>query len=368
MEKAKMKKYQKYLIFLLLICLVLSIYFYFRKKEEFTQRVNIVLMHLLDKRIQQEKKECFAFALALAQSETLQIALERNDTKKAAEVLKRYTSTLEVFSNSNVLAQVVTKDFLILARNWETASNGLNVKASRPDLIDITKTQKPHVSFEAARKLVLIASIPVVKENKTIGFIEIIQKFDSMKNYFANFDIDLLVLMDKKYRKQAILIQKNPQIDNMIVANDNANIHHITYFQGTGLNRLIQNGSMKGENSFYFSKIIFNAKGEHIGFFVLAIPKKKMKLFNAFEEELDTFLTYSRKDLYFATVNQNSSMDFWNDYTPRDLLSLKQSAQPEDKAVIVEKLRKQLNTQSKDQLISLLLDNNTNEKIRGHIK
>ena len=41
-----------------------------------------------------------------------------------------------------------------------------------------------------------VITIPVVKENRLIGFIEVIRNFDTLKNYFANYDIDLLVLMD----------------------------------------------------------------------------------------------------------------------------------------------------------------------------
>ncbi|MFA6144812.1 MAG: cache domain-containing protein [Sulfuricurvum sp.] len=352
----------------MLALLTMIIYFYMQKKDEFVNRIDIVLMNLLDKQIEQQKAESFAFSFALAQNETLQTAIENNNTNKATEILKRYTSTLEVFSGSKVHAQIVSKDFVIFARNWESTSTGLSIKAYRPDLANIVLTKKPHLSFEAARRLVLIASIPVVKKNKFLGFIEVIQKFDAMKNYFANYDIDLLVLLDDKYKDQAILLKNNPRIGNTIVANDDANIHHIDYLQRVGLNGLLTNGILEGDDYFYFSRAILNSEGQNIGSFVLVLSKKKMKLFSAFEEELDTFLTYSRKDLYYSFINHNLSINLWDNSTAKELLSLKKCVHPEDKIAIEEKLRTNLDNYTKDELISLLLDTNSNQKSRGHIK
>ncbi|MGD9970116.1 MAG: cache domain-containing protein [Sulfuricurvum sp.] len=363
-----MRIYQKYLVLSLLMLFAMIVYFYLQKKEEFVNRIDIVLMNLLDKQIEQEKAESFAFSFALAQNETLQTAIEHNDTAKATEILKRYTSTLEVFSGAKVHAQIVTKDFIIFARNWESTSTGLSIKANRPDLEDIVRTHKPHLSFEAARRMVLIASIPVVKEKRLIGFVEVIQNFDTLKNYFANYDIDLLVLMDVKYQNQAVLLRNNPRIGNTIVANDNANIHHIAYLKRAGLNRLLTHGILEGDRYVYFSRAILNADGQNIGSFILVLSKDKMKLFNAFEEELDTFLTYSRKDLYFSALNRSPSTNLWNSYTTEELLSLKKCVHPEDKSALEEKLRTDLDTYSKDELISLLLDTNSNQKSRGHIK
>lgn len=363
-----MRIYQKYLALSLLILFAMIVYFYVQKKEEFVNRIDIVLMNLLDKQIEQEKAESFAFSFALAQNETLQTAIERNDTAKATEILKRYASTLEVFSGSKVHAQIVTNDFIIFARNWENTSTGLSIKAYRPDLADIIRTRKPHLSFEAARRMVLIASIPVIKDKRLIGFIEVIQNFDTLKNYFANYDIDLLVLMDVKYQNQAVLLKNNPRIGNTIVANDDANIHHIAYLKRAGLNRLLTRGILEGDDYVYFSRAILNADGQNIGSFILVLSKQKMKLFNAFEEELDTFLTYSRKDLYFSGADRSPATNLWNNYTAEELLSLKKCIHPEDKSALEEKLRTDLDAYSKEELISLLLDTNTNQKSRGHIK
>ncbi len=267
----------------------------------------MVLIHLLDKQIEIEKAKAFNFAFALSQNETLQNAIKNNNAKKAYRILKEHMRALQSFSGSQVHAQILTKEYVIFARSWDNRDAGLNVKKFRPDLKEMKKNQKPHLSFEAARRLVLIASIPIISDEKIIGFIEVIRRFHSLEDYFAKYDIDLIALLNSKYEKQAVLLQKNPRIANMIVANDGANVEHIAYLQKRGLATLLSQGKLEGKNHFYFAKTIFNSDGEHIGSFILIISKQKLRLFSAFESELDSFFTYARKDLYYSLIKNDDT-------------------------------------------------------------
>lgn len=363
-----MKLYQKYLVLISILLLMATAYFYVQNKQEFIDRVNVVLLNLLDKQIEQEKAKAFSFALALSQNETLQTAIQNNDNKKGYEILKRYMSTLETFSGSKVRTQIVSKDFIIFARSWDNRDAGLHIKDYRPDLKEMVHTLEPHLSFEAARRLVLIASIPIVKDNKFLGFVEVIQRFDTIKKYFSSHDVDLLVLLDDKYRNQAVLLDSKNNVRNMIVANEGANIHHIEYLDKVGIDKLLTQGIFDGDKHFYFSRAILNNDGKNIGSFILILSKKKLKLFSAFEEELDTFFTYARKDLYYSTINNNPSINMYNDFSDKELLLLKKSIHKEDKIVLEAKIRKHLENYTQDELISLILDMNPNKKSRGRIK
>lgn len=363
-----MKLYQKYLVLILMVLLITIVYFYLQNRQEFINRVNSVLINLLDKQIEQEKSKAFSFALALSQNETLQTAIQNKDSAKGYEILRRYMKTLETFSGAKVRTQIISKDFVIFARSWDNSDAGLNIKPYRPDLVEMLHTRAPHLSFEAARRLVLIASIPIIKNNEFIGFVEVIQKFDSIENYFAQYEVDFLALLDEEYEDQAVLLDKNPRIENTIVANEKANINHIAYLQQTGIKKLLARGILKGEKHFYFSKAILNTKGQNIGSFILILSKKKLKLFSAFEEELDTFFTYARKDLYYATINRDPSLNIYNDFTSQALLLLKECVHEEDKAALEDKLRKHLKGHTHDELVSLLLDANSNKISRGKIK
>ena len=302
-----MRLYQKYLAALLTLLILLSLYFYIQNKQVYVNRVHAVLINLLNKQIETEKAKAFNFAFALSQNETLQNAIKNNNAQKGYRILQEYMSALQSFSGSQVHAQILTKEYVIFARSWDNRDAGLNVAKYRPDLQEMKKNKKPHLSFEAARKLVLIASIPIVSDDKIIGFIEVIRRFHALEDYFAKYDIDLIALLNSRYEKQAVLLQRNPRIANMIVANDGANVEHIAYLQKKGLATLLSQGKLEGKNHFYFAKTILNSDGENIGSFILIISKQKLRLFSAFESELDSFFTYARKDLYYSLIKNDDT-------------------------------------------------------------
>lgn len=136
-----MKLYQKYLVLILMVLLITIVYFYLQNRQEFINRVNSVLINLLDKQIEQEKSKAFSFALALSQNETLQTALQNKDSAKGYEILRRYMKTLETFSGSKVRTQIISKDFVIFARSWDNSDAGLNIKPYRPDLVEMSHTR-----------------------------------------------------------------------------------------------------------------------------------------------------------------------------------------------------------------------------------
>ncbi|HFS67255.1 MAG TPA: hypothetical protein ENK67_03490 [Flavobacteriia bacterium] len=363
-----MKLYQKYLVILLLILVGFIAYFYLQNKQNFVNKVHTVLLNILNNKIKDEKSKAFNFAYSLSQNEKLKQAILKKNTTQGYDILKQYMNTLEVLNGTKIHAQIVLTNFVIFARSWDNSDAGINVKVNRPDLQEMKKTLRPHVTFEAARRLVLIASIPIIEANKCIGFVEVIEGFDALEKYFAQYDIDIIALVDDRYKKQTVLLEKNPRIGNMIVANNGANINHIQNIRKLNLTKLKNLGLAENKKYFYFSKVILNSKGNNIGYFILVLSKEKLKLFSSFEKELENFFTYSRKDLYSTIVNKEVSINTYYNLTSKELLSLKKCATKKDKDCIKKQLRKKLQNYTKEELISLLLDVNSKKISRGKIK
>ena len=120
-------------------------------------------------------------------------------------------------------------------------------------------------------------------------------------------------------------------------------------------------------NMSFFYKAILNADDENIGSFILVLTEERLKLFSAFETELDTFFTYARKDIY-NSIKTRKKLSPYNKILNKELLMLKHCAYNEDKIYIEEKLSTKLQSYSKDELISLLLETNPNNISRGKIK
>jgi len=363
-----MKLYQKYLVIVLLILVGFIAYFYFQNKQNFVNRVHTVVVNILNNKIKNEKSKAFNFAYSLSQNEKLKLAILEHNATQGYDILKQYMNTLETFTGFKINTQIVLPDFVIFARSWDNRDAGVNVKMNRPDLREMKKNLRPHVAFEAARKLVLIASIPIMNKNKCIGFIDVIQRFGALEKYFSQYDIDMIALVDNKYKDQTVLLQKNPRIDTMIVANDGANINHIQNIRKLNLTKLKNMGIEENQNYFYFSKVILNSKGDRIGYFILVLSKEKLKLLSSFEKELESFFIYSRKDLYTTVVNSEIANNIYCDFTGKELLVLKKCVTQQDKEYIKMKLRKKLHNYKKEELISLLLDVNSKRISRGRIK
>jgi|GEM_PF-934478 len=353
--------------FILVLLVALTAYFYVKNEQEFEERVHSVLINLLSEKVAREKAKAFNFALALSQNETLQKAIKYNDAKKSYIILKNYMNTIETFSGSQVRMQIVSKDYTIFARSWDNTDAGVNIKTNRPDLQEVKRTLTPHLSFVAARRLVLIASIPIVKDGEFIAFLEVIQNFGELEKYFSNYGVGLLVLLDTKYEKQAVLLKDNPRISNMIVANTGANINHIKILRNINLQTLRNHGFVKKDNYAFFYKSILNADDENIGSFILILSKDRLKLFSAFETELDTFFTYARKDIY-NSVTLKKKLSPYNSLTNKELLTLKNCGRNQDRVYIEQKLSRELQSYTRDELISLLLDTNPKNISRGKIK
>ncbi len=363
-----MKLYQKYLLLLLVVLVVAIIVFNAKSEELFIKRVDNVLINLLNKQLEREKSEAFAFALALAQNESLQASIKNDDSEKAFKIIQQYMETLNAFSGTQVRTQILSEDFIIFARSWDNSVSGLPLEQYRPDLLIIEKNRKPRVSFEAARRLVLIATIPIITEDKVIGFVEVIKLFDGLDKFFKPYEIDLIVLLEEKFEDQSVLLRDYDRIDDCIVANEGANIHHVKHLRKLGLSRLRDEGVHQGPQHVYFSQVINNGEGMRIGSFILALSKKKMDIFKAFEEELETLFTYARKDLYYAVKDRITPKGLYKDVQDKDLLRLKDSVHPEDRPEVLKALQKRLEEYSKEELISLLLEIDTHAQIRGKIE
>ena len=196
----------------------------------------------------------------------------------------------------------------------------------------------------------------------------VIQRFGTLEKYFSQYDINLIALVDDKYKDQTVLLGKNPRIDNMIVANDGANINHIQNIRKLNLTKLKNMGIAENTNYFYFAKGILNSKGDRIGYFVLILSKDKLELYRSFEKELESFFIYSKKDLYDTVGNNEIASHIYCDFTSKELLTLKKCVTKRDREYIKMQLRKKLHNYKKEELILLLLDVNSKKISRGKIK
>ncbi|XPV68214.1 MAG: ATP-binding protein [Halarcobacter sp.] len=163
---------------------------------------------------------------------TLNIAIalsENNSYKKfllgdKTEVLNLKEISLKTKNNSNfknIWIHLVDANGISQYRSW-TKKRGDSLLKVRKELIPLLKKPKiTSVISVGIFDLTFKSIVPIYNQDKFLGFIEVITKINSIARKLKEDGIDLVVLVDKKYKQQIKKPFTKLFIDNYYVANTN---------------------------------------------------------------------------------------------------------------------------------------------------
>jgi hypothetical protein len=169
---------------------------------------------ILNENLSFEKRYALSLSLYISKNENIKKALQTNNQPLA---LREMDNFLEEIKNSagidNIDIQIHTKDILAFARNWDK-SNYIGAKLDfRKGLVHVKKTKKSFVSIELGKRLNIKAISPILDKNGDfIGSVEIIMNFKNIKKRLKKFDLDMLVLLDKKFINIAVDLKNHKKI------------------------------------------------------------------------------------------------------------------------------------------------------------
>ena len=356
-------------VFLFVIFIVTIVFFYFRfeVKEDKLNHVLDQLTTELNDQLYTNQMNALKLAVTMSKNSALVDALENDDEDLGYILLSDMTKSIETFTHTKVKAQVITSEYNIFARSWDNVYAGMPLGDYRTDL-DYFKTHNtPRTSIEVGRRLGIKATVPIYKNNTLLGFFEVIDFFESITDFFRAQGMDLYVLMDNKYSDTAVLMQDNLAINKYIIANKNYNSAHIQVLKNINFNELKSNRvvSMQGRHIFY--EAMHNGDGETIGAYVLVLPNRYLEYFRDPEDDISFLINVTRSSLY--RIEKSKEMQNQEKLTnPSEIFYLKDIMPSEDRADFVQQATKALNKYSKDELIGLIVENQTEKHIDGKIK
>jgi methyl-accepting chemotaxis protein len=154
----------------------------------------------------QEAKKNVAIGIAVSVSANGDIvkALENNDRELALNALSNLSKK---FANGtdykNVKIHIHTKDIKSFVRAWKPEKFGDDLSGFRNTILEVAKTKKPLAAIEVGRAgLVLRGLAPMFNENgEYVGSIEAIMGFNSIVKDFKKDGIEIVILMDEKYKR-----------------------------------------------------------------------------------------------------------------------------------------------------------------------
>ncbi len=358
------------ILFTFVIFIIITIFFYFRyeSKEEKLNHIFDQISSELNAQLRVNQLGALEFALVLSQNSALVDALDNDDEDEGYRILSTITNAIEQYTHKHVRSQVITADYLIFARSWDTVYAGMPLGNYRTDLNYFKTHNTPRTSIEVGRRLGFKATVPIYKDKSLLGFVEVIDFFEPMTELFRTQGIDLYVLMDDKYFKTAIFMQENQTINKYIIANTNYNANYLNVLNSIDFKTLKANRMLYSKGLHIFYESMKNGAGDTIGAFLFVLPNKYLDYFNDPEDDISFLINVTRSTLYKVEKTKYYKNDMFTDYTPKELLLLQSTISDEDKKRYTQETYKKLATYSKDELIQLLLTNKIQHKIDGKIK
>lgn len=357
------------MIFVVVTLFTTAIFFYFKsqlKEQKLDQIFDQITLELSDQ-LKTNELEALKLAVVLSKNSVLIDAIENEDEDLGYNILSDITKSIEKNTYSHAKIQIINADYTIFARSWDNVYAGMPLGDYRTDLEYFKTHSTPRTSIEVGRRLGIKATVPLYKKGALLGFIEVIDFFEPITEFFRSQGVDLYVLLDEKYYSTAVFMQENLMLNKYIVANRNYNAAHIKVLQNIDFSQLKASRiiSTKGRHIFYDT--MQNGAGENIGVFVLILPDKYLDYFKNPEDDISFLINITRNNLYDIEKNKLAKQYTMYD-SPSQILHFKDIVSDEDRDDFSKNAYKELQKYSKEELISFLLSDKTQKKIQGEIR
>ena len=357
-----------FLVFIIVLILVIVQL----KQESSTlsvKKISDQLTMILRSELDKEKENALRYALVLSKNRALIEAMENDDEDQGYLILSELMQSIKQYTHTLIRTQIITDDYLIFARSWDNTFAGMPIDEYRPDLRYFQQNKKPRSAIEVGRRLGIKATVPISDEGEMLGFIEVLQFFESTTEYFRKMGVELYILMDERFYNIAILMQDNPFVaKRYVIANRHYNTAHLSDLEAIDFDRLRQHDVLRHNKKYFFYEPMINGSGEDIGAFVMVLPEQRLKHFASREDELSFMLNFTRSELYQITKKLTSDDTGYKSRYDKEILYLKDVVDPEDKELFIEEARERLGEYSKEELIGMILNYNVSRQIQGEIR
>ena len=191
-------------------------------KEEKYAETSKEVKNFLEIFINEKKEAISLISFTLARDLNIKNALLHNNANTLE--LHNFTKKLkEETLLQYIWIQVITSDGKSLYRSWTSKKND-DLSKVRLDVADGIKEPRVLNSISVGKfDLAFKSMVPIYEDDKFIGFVETIAKFNSITLKMQNKDIDTIVLVDKNYKNQLKFPFTKKFIDDYYIANLDSN-------------------------------------------------------------------------------------------------------------------------------------------------
>ena len=267
------KKYRLY--FLLFITLVVGISVY----AVFLQSIKGNLQQREQKAYALEIQKKVSELIFLKQKATVAIALSvANDNHLAQKVAENditagyYKNLIQQFKKhtlyQNIWIQLLDKNGNSLYRSW-SEQRGDKIATLRDDIASVLQKQTITYSLSVGKfDLSIKAMLPLFYKEQFVGIIEVISHFNSIAKGLQKSNIDSVVVVDKKYKKQLAYPFTKLFIGDYYIANYNAPKQRVEYLAKHGVEKYLTKGYKVDSEYIIVSTELKGVNSQVIGYYI----------------------------------------------------------------------------------------------------
>ncbi|MFT7860004.1 MAG: diguanylate cyclase [Sulfurimonas sp.] len=218
--------------------------------------------------IYEKQKATIAIGLVLAEDKEFIRQFKRRAIAKDyyTELVGKFKEETEY---KNIWINIVDNKMNSVYRSW-TDKKRDSLRKIRADIAEVLKSKKVSYTVSSGKFSVAIkALIPITDKDKVLGVLEVISHFNSIANTLEKFDIDSVVLLNKKHSQRLQYPFSGKFLDGYYVANIEAKQNRLEYLQKHGIENYFIT-DYKVENGHLITAYpLVSFDGEVLGYYIM---------------------------------------------------------------------------------------------------
>jgi len=363
-------RFFKLFLFIVLLALISSIIFLSVKndKNEIKKVVDVAKTYF-NKSLQSEKVNLLSLSLALSENYDLKHAIKSEDEDLGQKILSTLTLKFKKYTNmKDMKLQVITDDYFLFARSWESGFSGFPLWWFRDEKYDNSKIIEPKSGIEIGMMLTIRSTVPIIDKDVVIGYLESLKLLDEFSLKLRSNGIELFVLMNQEYLEEASLMRENSRIGDFVLSNMSASKSYFRHLKSISFEKLESEHFVYDKDTLFIYEPMYNARGKKLGVFVLVVfPETFSKISN--NDSLYTFgQDISSQEFSDVVESWEKPLGGYKEFSHKEIIQLLPNLHKKDSIVMKKRAEKFLREYDKDELIDIILNSARKMRKIGEIK
>ncbi len=227
---------------------------------------------LIDRALLNEQLSALAIATIASQNSAILRCFKALDHNICMDASKELVATLTQVPNyKNAAIHLHDSAQNSLARSWDNGRYGDNLLSFRYLLTRLASTLAPQSGIEVGRCGIFIRGIsPLFLDKKLAGSVEVLLDFTQAKTVAKAQGLELMMLLDARFKSDCVDMGQNRIKEHFILNPTITNLNLLPLLEAFDY----QNDSFAKFGEVYlFSKPIFDAKNQRVGFMILSFDE-----------------------------------------------------------------------------------------------